>query len=101
MFFKRPNANFSVVNSSVWDLLSGNLENVQNLSLKRTPIMAASLTGPKPSKKKRGKNNNWQLSIKLMEFMYLLFTRMPCESYRTRLGSLLLCLCDVLSNAAN
>ena len=27
--------------------------------------------------------------------MYLAFTRMPVESYRTRLRSLLLCLCDV------
>ena len=27
--------------------------------------------------------------------MYFVFTRMPGESYRRRLGSLLLCLCDV------
>ena len=27
--------------------------------------------------------------------MYLVFTRMPGESYRKRLRSLLLCLCDV------
>ena len=30
----------------------------------------------------------------LVEFMYLVFTRMPGERYRRRLGSLLLCLCD-------
>ena len=27
-----------------------------------------------------------------MKFMYLVFTRMPGESYRRRLGSLLMCL---------
>ena len=31
----------------------------------------------------------------MAEFMYLVFTRMPGESYRRRLRSLLLCLCDV------
>ena len=31
----------------------------------------------------------------LVEFMYLVFTRMRGESYRRRLKSLLLCLCDV------
>ena len=30
----------------------------------------------------------------MVEFMHLVFTRMPGESYRRRLGSLL-CLCDV------
>ena len=30
----------------------------------------------------------------LVEFMYLVFTRMPGESYRKQLRSLLLCLCD-------
>ena len=30
-----------------------------------------------------------------MEFMYLVFTRMPGESYRGRLRSLILCLCYV------
>ena len=30
-----------------------------------------------------------------MEFMYLVFTRMPGERYHRRLRSLLLCLCDV------
>ena len=34
--------------------------------------------------------------VPLLEFVYLVFTtRMPGESYRRRLGSLLLCLCDV------
>ena len=31
----------------------------------------------------------------LVEFMYLVFTRMPGESYRRRLRYFLLCLCDV------
>ena len=29
--------------------------------------------------------------VPLVEFMYFVFTRMPCESYRKRLRSLLLC----------
>ena len=33
--------------------------------------------------------------------MYLVFTRMPGESYRRRLGSLLLCLCDVFRALIN
>ena len=33
--------------------------------------------------------------VPLVEFMYLVFTRMPGESYLRRLRSLLLCLCDV------
>jgi len=33
--------------------------------------------------------------VPLVEFMHLVLTRMPCESYRRRLRSLLLCLCDV------
>ena len=32
--------------------------------------------------------------LPLVEFVCLVFTRMPVESYRARLGSLLLCLCD-------
>ena len=32
--------------------------------------------------------------VPLVEVMYLVFTRVPGESYRKRLGSLL-CLCDV------
>ena len=35
----------------------------------------------------------------LVEFMYLVFTRLPGESYRRRLRSLLLCLCDVYLSA--
>ena len=34
--------------------------------------------------------------VPLVEFMYLVFTRMPGESYPIRLGSLLLNLCYVL-----
>ena len=33
--------------------------------------------------------------------MYLVFTRMPGESYPRRLGSLLLCLCDVFRALIN
>ena len=36
-----------------------------------------------------------------MGFMYLVFTRMPGESYRRRLRSLLLCLCDVFRALIN
>ena len=34
--------------------------------------------------------------VPLVEFMYLVFTRMPGESYSRRLRSLLLCMCDVV-----
>ena len=34
-------------------------------------------------------------------FMYLVFTRMPGDCYRRRLGSLLLCLCDVFRALIN
>ena len=37
----------------------------------------------------------------LVEFMYFLFTRMPGESYRRRLRSLLLCLCGVFRALIN
>ena len=33
--------------------------------------------------------------------MYLVFTRMPCESYSRRLGALLLCLWDVFRALIN
>ena len=33
--------------------------------------------------------------VPLEEFMYLVFMRMPGESYRRRLRSLLSCLCDI------
>ena len=39
--------------------------------------------------------------LPLVEFMYLVFTRMPGESYRRRLRSLLLCLCDVFRALIN
>jgi len=39
----------------------------------------------------------WEVEsdVPLVEFMYLVFTRMPGESYRGQLRSLLLCLFDV------
>ena len=36
-----------------------------------------------------------------VEFMYIVFTRMPGESYRGRLRSLLLCLCYVFQVLIN
>ena len=39
--------------------------------------------------------------VPLVEFMYLVFTRMPGESHRRRLRSLLLCLCDVFRALIN
>ena len=39
--------------------------------------------------------------VPLVEFMYLLFTRMPGESYRRRLSSLLLYLCYVFRALIN
>ena len=33
--------------------------------------------------------------VPVVEFMYLVYTRMPGESYPRRLRSVLLCLCDV------
>ena len=39
--------------------------------------------------------------VPLVEFMCLIFTRMPGESYRRRLRSLLLCLCDVFRALIN
>ena len=43
----------------------------------------------------------WFEDVPLVEFMYLVFTRMPGESYRRRLRSLLLCLCDVFRTLIN
>ena len=37
--------------------------------------------------------------VLLVEFMYLVFTRMPGVCYRRRLRSLLLCLCDIFRRA--
>ena len=42
-----------------------------------------------------GQNLESYKDVPLMEFMYLVFTRMPDESYRRRLRSLLLYLCYV------
>ena len=39
--------------------------------------------------------------VRLVEFMHLVFTRMPGESYCRRLRSLLLCLCDVFRTLIN
>ena len=39
--------------------------------------------------------------VPLVQFMYLVFIRMPGESYRRRLRSLLLCLCDVFQVLIN
>ena len=39
--------------------------------------------------------------VLLVEFTYLVFTRMPGESYRRRLRSLLLCLRDVFRALVN
>ena len=39
--------------------------------------------------------------IPLVEFMYLVFTRILGESYRRRLTSLLMCLCDVFRALIN
>ena len=39
--------------------------------------------------------------VPLVEFIYLVFTRMPGESYRRRLKSLLLCSCDVFRAIIN
>ena len=40
-------------------------------------------------------------NVPLVEFMYLVFTRMPGDSYRRRLRSLLWCLCDVFRALIN
>ena len=40
-------------------------------------------------------------NVSLVEFMYKVFTRMPGESYRRRLRSLLLCLCYVFRALIN
>ena len=42
-----------------------------------------------------------KMDVPLVEFMYLVFTRMPGESYRRRLQSLLLCLRDVFPAVTN
>ena len=47
------------------------------------------VTADRSLKKKKKK-----IDVPLVEFMYHVFTRMPGESYRRRLRSLLWCLCD-------
>ena len=42
-----------------------------------------------------------RLRLCYVEFMYLVFTRMPGDSYRKRIMSLLLCLCEVFRDWAN
>ena len=49
----------------------------------------------------RGTSSNVYEDVPLVEFMYLVFTRMPGESYRRRLGSLLLYLCCVFRALIN
>ena len=39
--------------------------------------------------------------VPLVEFLYLVFTRMPGESYRRLLKSFLLCLCNVFFKSAH
>ena len=39
--------------------------------------------------------------VALVEFLYLVFTRMPGESCCSQFGSLLLCLCDVFQALVN
>ena len=53
----------------------------------------------KERKEKKKKKKREDLA--LVEFMYLVFTHMPGESYRRRLGSLLLYLCDVFRALIN
>ena len=52
-----------------------------------------------------GYTRHWGASVfedvPLVEFMYLVFTRMPCESYRRRLRSLLLYWCVVFRTLIN
>ena len=40
-------------------------------------------------------------NVPLVEFMYLVFTCVPGESYHMHLGSLLLCLCDIFQALTN
>ena len=39
--------------------------------------------------------------VPVVEHMYFVFTRVSSESYRRRLGSLLLCLCDIFRALIN
>ena len=50
---------------------------------------------------RKGNYSNGIEDVLLVEFMYLVFTRMPGESYRRRLRSLLLYLCTVFRALIN
>ena len=45
--------------------------------------------------------NDEKIRMRLVEVLYLVFTRMPGETYRNRFRSLLLCLCDVFRTLIN
>ena len=46
-------------------------------------------------------HSKWCPDVPLVEFMYLVFTRMPGDSYHRWLRSLLLCLCDIFQALIN
>ena len=52
-------------------------------------------------RKDRQQQKDKKRNDKTVEIVYLAFTRMPGESYRRRLRSLLLCLCDVFRALIN
>ena len=52
-------------------------------------------------KKLTNTSQNYAEDAPLVEFMYLVFTRMPGESHRRRLGSVLLYLCYVFRALIN
>ena len=60
-------------------------------------INGTSVSPGKKKKKKKGKKED----VPLVEFMYLVFTRMPSESHPRRLGSLFLYLCYVFRALIN
>ena len=64
------------------------------------------MSAKQTSAKKRLKVSSVSLEVitedvPLVQFMYLVFTRMTGETYRMRLRSLLLCLCDVFRALIN
>ena len=50
---------------------------------------------------KHNNNDKCAEDVPLVEFIYLVFTRMPGESYRKQLLSLLFCLCDIFQALIN
>ena len=52
-------------------------------------------------RKKKKRKKELKKEVALAEFLCLVFTHMPGESYSRRLGSLLLCLCDVFRSVIN